>query len=37
MTEDDKKFWASIESHTDEILTFIGGMNPETKAFRYSK
>jgi hypothetical protein len=37
MTEDDKKFWASIESHTDEILTFIGGMNPETKEFRYSK
>ena len=37
MTEDDKKFWASIESHTDEILTFIGGMNPETKELRYSK
>jgi len=37
MTENDKKFWASIESHTDEILMFIGGMNPETKEFRYSK
>lgn len=37
MTEDDKKFWASIESHTDEILTFIGGINPETKVFSYSK
>ena len=37
MTEDDKKFWTSIESHTDEILTFIGGINPETKVFSYSK
>ena len=37
MDEDAKKFWSSIESHTDEILTFIGGINPETKVFSYSK
>ena len=37
MDEDAKKFWSSIESHTDEILTFIGGINTETKVFSYSK
>jgi hypothetical protein len=37
MTEDDKKFWSAINSHSDEILTYIGGMDPETKVFSYSK
>ena len=37
MDEAGKKFWSAIESHSDEILTFIGGMNPETKVFSYSK
>ncbi len=37
MSDDNKKFWSSIESHDDEILTFIGGTNPETKVFSYRK
>ena len=37
MTDDNKKFWSAIEAHSDEILTFIGGMNPETKTFNYAK
>jgi hypothetical protein len=37
MTEEDKKFWSAIDSHSDEILTFIGGINPETKVFSYAK
>lgn len=37
MNEDDKKFWSAIDSHTDEILTYIGGMDRETKVFSYAK
>ena len=37
MTDDDKKFWSVIDSHSDEILTYIGGMDRETKVFSYAK
>jgi hypothetical protein len=37
MTDEDKNFWSAIDSHSDEILTFIGGINPETKVFSYAK
>ena len=37
MNDDDKKFWSVIDSHSDEILTYIGGMNRETKIFSYAK
>ena len=37
MTKDDKKFWSSIEGHSDEVLTLIGAMNEETKVFSYKK
>jgi|TARA_B110000261_G_C13022469_1_gene332692 hypothetical protein len=37
MSDDDKKFWSSIEGHSDQILTLIGAMNKETKVFSYKK
>ena len=37
MLVDDKKFWSSIESHGDEILTLIGSTTSETMIFSYKK
>tara|TARA_B110000091_G_scaffold170553_1_gene183185 strand:+ start:395 stop:1183 length:789 start_codon:yes stop_codon:yes gene_type:complete len=37
MTDENKEFWSSIESHGDEILTLIGSINKETNVFSYKK
>lgn len=35
--ENEKKFWASVESHEDEILMFIGGIDQSTGKFYFAK
>lgn len=31
MNDTDRTFWSAVENHEDEILNWIGGLNPETK------
>jgi hypothetical protein len=31
MDENGKTFWSAVDAHEDEIMVWIGGMNPETK------
>ena len=35
--ENDKKFWSTVDSHEDEILMFIGGIDQTTRKFYFAK
>ena len=37
MGENEKKFWSTVETHEDEILMFIGGIDQTTGKFYFAK
>ena len=37
MNENTKTFWKSISSHSDDVMSWIGGIDQETGKFDYVK